>query len=206
MGHTRGTFTPGAGSIQVVLGKWRDDLSPLPSSVPQADLQERFPVEQNTCVEGCNGVYFDEPLWTALVGFVTADGGDVAVIRQCETVSETSLSDFLETWTTTSPEEREPPWAILARKDGSIKLAMVTAYGVNIGGDKFWLCSYTYSLFSDHDVGAEVISLLRHHAASSRWDFLSPAKDFPPEKSRLPPAEHGLLTRVLMRALGRGRE
>jgi hypothetical protein len=119
MSVTRGTFAPNVGSIGVSFVHGNEGLAPIPFAVAESGLNERFADVQHTYVEGCVDAYFDEQLWRTLVGFIVTHGQAATVIsaRSVRDMNEESLSWFMGEWEQIDSEDRDPPCAILVRRD-----------------------------------------------------------------------------------------
>jgi hypothetical protein len=201
MGDTPRTFTPSDGSIELRFVSGNDGLAPTPLVLSQSRLNKRFAVVQETYFEGCVDAYFDEALWRALLAFVVTHGEKATVIRPFAGMTEEPLTQFLTSWDRTDREDREPPWAALVRSDGVLALAMVTEYWVRIGGPSIYHDSYTYSLFSDHELGSDVINRLKSGASAHRWQF-GPLTHIPPNRRCRSHARPRPFSRLLANILG----
>lgn len=194
MAETMETFRPGKGAVEVRFIRGEDGMTPLPPIVSQAQFSERFAVVQETYVEGCVDMYFDQALWRALAGYVAGLGGTVSVLIKFKDRREAPLDDFLEGWETVPDEDKNPPWVLLARAEGRLVLAMVTDYWVQVGGPKLYHDSYTYSLFSDRRLEGEVMAALVRAAGSTAWRLASEVVDIPPGSKHTPGPASRLLS------------
>jgi hypothetical protein len=150
-----------------------DRHSTYPSFVEAAGLNERFAVVQDTFVEGCDDMHFEEPLWRELVECFPRLIPDcqVLVTPEIQPDKPIMLGDFLQRWDLTAAEDREPPPIVTALSGQTIALVMVTDFWVRTGGPDIYHDSYTYSVFSEQDVSAELMATLHHSAARSRWNL-----------------------------------
>lgn len=146
-----------------------DRFTTCPAFVVRAALTHRLGVIQETAVAGCDEMYFDEALWRALIEFVLAyEPGDVTVMRDLKRAeaSEIPLAAYLAEWEARAQDDRDPPPAMLLRVGGALRLCIVTDYWTQVGGPMPYHDSYTYSVFTDRDIGTELPGLL---AAADRW-------------------------------------
>jgi hypothetical protein len=151
-----------------------DRLYKLPDVVKKASLTERFAVVQETYIEGCVDMFFDEPLWRSLTEFLRGKSPSrtVQVTRESER-KPVSLDEFLSQWDRTPPEDQVPPYVLVAMADERPILCMVTEFWNTVGGPQPYSDSYTYSFFSKDDVGAEVMAALKASPSQSRWSVAS---------------------------------
>jgi len=131
-------------------------------------------------------MYFDEALWLALHDYVAAfdDQAMMWVIEDWRPETkglgakradiEIEPEAFMERWRGLPAEDRDPPGAILLRRDGQIVLWVVTEYWNRIGGPCAHHDSYTYSLFSDRDLAEEVRRFLMARPEAPRWRMEAP--------------------------------
>lgn len=137
--------------------------------VRRAGLEERFAVIQDTYVEGEVDMVFDEGLWRRLVAYVAQYDlqATVTVTEKNPYKDQIPLDDYLRHWE--QGERDGPPPFVVARKGETVVLAMVTEYWNTTGGPYPYHDSYTYSLFSDRDLSADVPRFLSEAAEASRW-------------------------------------
>ena len=166
-------FKPSRGSIDIRFVRGVDWYTQVPAAAKKAGLDRRFAVIQETAVDGCGDMYFDEPLWRALVEFVRASAGQgtVEVLREGRKVAPTPLDDFLEAWDRLSYDDKCPPPVLIALSAERVVLCTQTQYWNLGGGPRPYHDSYTYQIFSDRDVEAEVIAAL-DRAPGQRGDHL----------------------------------
>jgi hypothetical protein len=172
MGETRATFTPPANSVDVCFVKGMDRFSRIPARAARAGLNQRLAVIQETCVEGCIDMHFDELLWRTLADYVRAfvPGARIEVVtKDGRSDRPVSLDRFLEEWNGVAVDGREPPPLLLAISDGGLRLCMATEYWCNAGGPRPYHDSYTYSLYADRDLQGEVLAQLDQAEGRERW-------------------------------------
>jgi hypothetical protein len=162
-------------SIRFVTGT-EDDFR-LPKGLASKGLNHRFAVIQDTHLSGHTDMYFDATLWETLVQFLTqhAPHTTASVAENFNDIGkkEIVLSDYLVDLASIPDSDKEPPAAVVLRKERVLHLCMVTEYWTRVGGRKPYADSYTYSLLSDHDVSAAVIACLQAAPHASQW-HLSP--------------------------------
>lgn len=145
----------------------------FPKFLMRAGLVHRFAIIQNTYLEKCPDMYFDEDLWLSLVDFIVKfiSKSEIYVAVDVEGVGreDITISEYMNGWEAVKKEDREPPGAIYLKKNDEIQLCMVTEYWTRIGGAYPYADSYTYSLFSRHEINDQVISFLRNRPQSSQW-------------------------------------
>jgi hypothetical protein len=204
-GVTRGTFTPGAGAVDLRFVVGNDGFALVPEALARAGFRYRFAVVQESYVEGCVDMYFDEPLWRTLVAFVRGFGDTVTVLNHPRPPApkEEPLESFMERWSRTDPEDTDPPWAMLALSDGVLKLGMTTDGWFAVGGPQPYSDSYTYSLYSDRDLSEEVLAFLQSAPVAGRWRVELPAHVVPEAKRKSSKIAPGPLTRFLERLFRR---
>ncbi len=166
-------FTPAPNSVAVRFVRGLDRHSTYPSFVEAAGLSERVAVVQDTFVEGCVDMHFEEPLWRELVECLPRLIPDCQILVTPEIQPEKSmmLGDFLQRWDLTAAEDREPPAIVTALSGQTIALVVVTDFWVRIGGVEPYHDSYTYSVFTGRDVGAEIMAALSHAPSRWRWNL-----------------------------------
>jgi hypothetical protein len=118
-------------------------------------------------------MFFDEPLWRTLIDFIASSGEEVVVLEDVGTTVtvDSPLDRFMRGWSRVDPEDVSPPWAILVRSQGVLKLAMVTERWFAVGGPMPYADSYTYSLYADCELSKAVLAFLSQAPAASRWRF-----------------------------------
>lgn len=172
--ETQGTFTPPPGSISVRFVRGYDQWSHVPREFAQPTLTHRFAVVQETYVEGCADMFFDEPLWRALAEFVRVkNSGAVLVLRENQEREPVGLDAFFEELDAAEPDEKEPPPIIQSVAEGVVLMQMVTTYWTRAGGPDLYHDSYTYSLYSGRDISAELTAFLSDAAGHERWTLPS---------------------------------
>jgi len=162
-------FEPRPGGVDVSFVRGVDRFSTFPDFVKQAHLGSRFAVVQETYVEGCTDMHFEEPLWRALVDFLRNKFPGEAVDVTTELGASVPVDRFLTEWDKTVPSEHEPPPVLTASVNFRPIVCMVTDYWTRVGGPRPYHDSYTYSIYSDSDLGDEVMSALADAACRSRW-------------------------------------
>lgn len=192
------TFRPGKGAVEIRFVSGEDGLTPLPPIVAKAQFSARFAVVQDTYVEGCVDMYFDQSLWRALAGYVAGLGGTVSVLTKFKDRLEAPLDAFLEGWEAIPDEDKDPPWVLLVRSEDRLLMAMVTDYWVQVGGPKLYHDSYTYSLLSDRRLEDEVQAVLAVAPGSESWSLAPQVFELPPGSKRT----GGPIARLLNRLFG----
>lgn len=151
-----------------------DKHSSFPDLVRRAGLNQRFAIIQDTHIQGHADMYFDEPLWRALIEFVKskAVSGRVEVFSDHRKRASVPIELFLEDWGQTAAEERCPPPMVAAFAGERATLCMVTDNWAAVGGPALYHDSYTHSLFCDRDVELEVMTALTSAPGRKRWQFV----------------------------------
>ena len=157
--------------IDFVAGIERD--ARFPKYLAAAGLTHRFAVVQQTYVEGADDMVIDEMLWRALVSFAAAydPAAPLSVAPREKDVGrkEVLLSDYMAEWDEKLPDDRYPPDVVLLRHGQTLRLCLIAEAWYSCGGPYLYHDSCTHSLFSDRDIGDEVIVFLRGHADASNW-------------------------------------
>ena len=168
---TRGSFVPSEGAIGVRLVRGRDRFEVYPELAAGAGLSRRLVVVQDSYAEGCGEMFFDEPLWAALVEFICRHAAKVTaeVTDRKGRFNESPIDAFLEEWKRTDPEDRAPPLAIVGREGGDVRLCMVLEAWFAVGGPGPYHDSYSYSLYTDHDLESELRACLGTAVGCERW-------------------------------------
>ena len=106
---------------------------------------------------------------------------------------ELSLSEFLKSWSAVAPADKSPPWAVLVSEGEVLKIGMVTEYWNRVGGPQPYSDSYTYAIYSEHEVFEGILKHLRAANVSERWFLDLPVIKVPADKVRMPPTAPGKL-------------
>lgn len=164
-----GSFEPSAGQIDIRFAKGIDGYFKRPKQALGAGLNQRFAVIQDTFVEGCADMYFDEHLWRALVGVLSSSSETFQVEVTLESGAVRPWGKFLQDWESIPPEDRDPPPLVEMRSGGALLLSMMTEYWTRVGGPRLYHDSYTYSLFAPRDMEAEVRVALEAAPGRKAW-------------------------------------
>lgn len=178
--HSKGmdastTFEPPDGGVAISFVRGLDRFATFPKFAQQAGLRSRFAVVQETYVEGCVDMHFEEPLWRVLAEFVQSKVPEGVVEVTTEQGESLPMDWFLSEWRRTAAGEREPPPLLTAWSDFRPTVCMVTDYWTRAGGPQPYHDSYTYSLYSNRDLGDEVMSSLTRTPSRSRWALAAEA-------------------------------
>ena len=164
-------MSPAEISIRFVRGM--DRVSTYPAVAKQAGLRHRFAVVQDTHVNDCPDMFFDETLWRALAAFVhtIGSGCHVAIIesREVRKQTEVPMQTFLDRWSAQPDGDRSPPHIVIVRSNGDVQLCMVTDCWCDVGGPEPYHDSYTYSLYAKADLEQSVIAFLRSAPGHDKW-------------------------------------
>jgi len=160
--------------ILFVVGNETDASNPR--FIAKASLDHRLAVIQHGGPPEPLDTNFEEPLWRALLEFVSKydESGDVFVAKREQDVDrkEIPISAYLQEWDATPPEDRSPPEIILLRAGMAIRICMLREYWNRYGGPYPYADSYTYSLFSQIDLSALIPEHLQHSSSASRWKII----------------------------------
>ena len=136
-------------------------------------------------------MYFDEALFLRLLDYArkVSEGGTVQVIEEPSTQPNTllarllgrderiqearTLDNFIQGWSVTPSDEKEPPIKVLVLKDGSPTLCIATEFWTRVGGPPEYHDSYTYSVFSREDRSNEIREFLAASTAAKPRRTLS---------------------------------
>jgi len=150
--------------------------STYPKYLRANGLKHRFAVLQNTRVEGRAEPFVDESLWRALASFAPAYDASAEVVLSIR--SKTPDPDFysLADYDALPQDDRPLPGLLALRKSAKFHLCMIAeAYDLSDVPMPFpYKDACVYSIFTDRDIGTEVVAFLRAHPASADWK-LSPA-------------------------------
>ena len=121
-------------------------------------------------------MYFDEALWRRLIEFAKEyePHGEVTVTdwRMRPGTNEVALDDYMLAWENWSDDDRSrPPAFVMVRHDRAMSLLMVTEYWVDVGGPYPYADLYTYSLFSNRELGSDIRRFLADASAASQWNM-----------------------------------
>ncbi len=173
----------------------------FPKSFETAGLTHRFAVIQDSYVPGHGEMFFDEPLWLALVAFVSAHDASatLSVVDNWDHIGrkERPLADFMRVWETTAYDDKCPPEAVVSRNGSTFGVCMLFEDWYLIGGVCPYADSFTHSLFANRDLSEEILAFLRGHPDAERWTlepFVRRAEDTQGEKD-------GWLKRLIKRIL-----
>lgn len=145
-----------------------DPVCLVPRAVKQAGLTQRFAVIQHTYRADCPDMYFDQALWRRLVEFAEQLGPEVRVVP-AEGQPEMTVEAFIDTWQGVPDVERDPPAFVLVREGPTLRLLMATEYWARVGGPPRYHDSFTYSLFSNADLGGRVREFLAGAPGAGDW-------------------------------------
>jgi len=150
-----------------------------PDYARRANLGHRFAVIQETYRPDSEDMYFDEPLWFAMLDFAQKWAAGVPGTELCfglmpqkrrgrshEVAPEPYLTDRL----TKSQDDRDPPHYILCRHDGTPSLMIETEFWCYGGGPDLYHDSYAYATYSAVPLGAAVMKYLAE-VNDGRWDL-----------------------------------
>ena len=135
-------------------------------------------------------MFFDEALFLRLLDYAlkVSDGGTVEVFEEAATTrpkgllarflgrdertqKARTLDDFLQGWSVTPSDEKEPPSRVLVLKSGSTTLCIATEFWTRVGGPPEYHDSYTYSVFSREDRSDELRQFLTASPEADMWSF-----------------------------------
>jgi hypothetical protein len=155
----------------------------IPKAVQRERLRFHLDIVQDTHRADSVDMFFDEPLWNALLDFASTftTRGVVTVIqrpmskrgRNPRVTDETALLDYFS-WPVMSAEERGPAEAIIVRRSGVIVLYIATLCWANVGGPSPYHDSYTYSVYSRASLDIALPNFLARHRAVPGWDLAAP--------------------------------
>ena len=140
------------------------------------ELKQRFAVIQSTHLEGHSDPYFDEGLWRCLLDFVGNYDQQASVTvtdwRGRPSKDEAPLGVYVREWNDRRPEDRSWPAAyVYVRKEGKVELLMATEYWTLVGGPYPYSDSYTYSLYSNSDIGNDLCQFLQSSSCAGNWNI-----------------------------------
>ena len=87
-------FSPPPGGVGIQFVRGLDRLSTYPELAKRAGLGFRFAVVQETYVEGCTDMYFDEALWRELAAFVQSNSRDGEIEVTSKSGVRMTLGEF----------------------------------------------------------------------------------------------------------------
>src|SRR5215470_17769015 len=90
--------------------------------IERSGLKQRFAIIQDTCLDGCPDMYFDEALWRRLIEFIkeTVPEASISIVDDyCNPEANgVPLRDYLTSWSKLDETERCPPAFVMAKRDG----------------------------------------------------------------------------------------
>ena len=183
-----------APKTEIRFRKGIDPVTQIPEEIRANGLTERTAIIQDSYRPDKVDMFFDEALFLRLLDYarMVADGGTVQVFEEpTATRPQTllakllgldertqlvrTLDDFLEGWSKTAPDEREPPVKVLVLRRGLVELCVVTEFWTRVGGPPEYHDSYTYSVFSSDDRSGEIREYLAASPEASSWSFAAAA-------------------------------
>jgi len=147
-----------------------DSACPVPKMVRAAGLNYRVAVIQDTYRADKVDMYFDLSLWEHILEFASKFGENVSIV-QLNGESEVKPDTVIEALREMEEVDQEPPEFILLRHGQELVLCIATEYWAHIGGPMPYHDSYTYSLFSKHNITENVRTFLTEAAASQDWEI-----------------------------------
>jgi hypothetical protein len=149
-----------------------DPACPVPLAAKSAALTHRFAVIQETYRPDSVDMFFDEPLFRALMRFAAQiDPDAVVTIDEKANGYEVDLLAFLTAWELLDDDRKGPDAMALARVGGELVLCIAPEHWANIGGPMPYADSYTYSIFSKQDIGARVMAFLAESEDAVGWQL-----------------------------------
>lgn len=156
----------------------------LPPEARAAGLTHRFAVIQETFKPDCVDMFFDVPLYNAVLQFAETfeEGAEVSVSEWVGSSRMHISRTLAEFRATVAPKTREddPGSQIFVRKNGEAILFVDTEFWTQLGGPMPYHDSYTYSLYSREAVGDRLRQFLSTHNDSSGWDIVAEVIVQPP--------------------------
>jgi hypothetical protein len=165
-------------NTKIGLYSGHDPASTVPKFVRKAELSYRLAVVQDTYRADSVDMYFDEALWNRLLEFATSYNPrlTVGVVdrpgkrrgREPKLADELLLGSF-KAIRAAEPADQHPAEYIMVRDDGRLLLCIVTEFWTQVGGPLPYADSYTYAIFSKHDLAGRVLQFLTASTAASGW-------------------------------------
>lgn len=171
-----------------------DPVTEIPEEARANGLTERIAIIQESYRPDKVDMFFDEALFLRLLDYArkVSDGGTVEVIEEAlatrqktllskmlgrddRTQEVRTLDDFLQGWSATPSDEKEPPIKVLVLKCGSPNLCIATEFWTRVGGPPEYHDSYTYSIFSREDRSEEIREFLAASPEADSWSFAAAA-------------------------------
>jgi hypothetical protein len=171
-----------------------DGVTLAPREAKEAGLVHRFAIIQETYRPDCVDMFFDVPLYSALLHFAeTFEDGVRVAIRLGAMPQEITLEEFRHSGAPKTRED-EPALSALVRSGENLLMWIETERWASVGGPMPYHDSYTYSLYTRDDVSDRARSFLAARTDSDGWN-LAPDMIIPPAPR----------TSLWRRLLGRGR-
>jgi hypothetical protein len=149
----------------------------LPKAAADAALTFRTAVIQHSFVSGLDEMFHDAALWQAIIAFVRdfEGGGEISVRRDVRGRSEMiSLAEYVSEIDASVPEdEGDPPraGAMFLWQKGSLRLYVEPENWFAVGGPAPYHDSFTYSIYAERDITAELVKRLKESPDASGWRF-----------------------------------